>query len=218
MFSLFKKKVGIRDISFPDFGWELKEEEPAFKQWVNAEQTMALFINFFDAVPDIPTIKRIDELRNFYREQVVQANGGLIGVDLIELETFPAIRTIFKIPQEEGGITYLSSLTIPFKSCSYVIKIQAPELGPTGMKETVIADKLLRQGKITAGEEGYVGWSKDPYEDNFTKGTLMNLSEQAGYDLEFPNHSLSLSRSLIKQIETQCKFSEALKKRKGFDK
>ncbi len=46
----------------------------------------------------------------------------------------------------------------------------------------------------------------------------MNLSEQVGYDLEFPNHFLSLSRGLIKQIETQCKFSEALKKRKGFEK
>ena len=49
------------------------------------------------------------------------------------------------------------------------------------------------------------GWSYDPYDSNFTKGILMNLSERREYDDLFPNHPLSVTRRILKEIiETIC--------------
>lgn len=49
------------------------------------------------------------------------------------------------------------------------------------------------------------GWSYDPYDSNFTKGILMNLSERREYDDLFPNHPLSVARRILKEIiETIC--------------
>jgi hypothetical protein len=217
MFKFFKKnKVDIHSVSLPDLGWNLTKNDKGIRQWINPEQATALSINFFDLPPDIPTVKNIDVLRSFYRSQVSQAKGGLIQVDLIEIDQTPAIKTIFKLPMEDKGITYLSSLTIPFDTCSYVIKIQAHEVGMTGIRESVIASKLLAQGKISIDENGYSGWSEDPYLGATTDGFDMNHSEQAGHDLEFPEHPLSRSRVLLRTLETGIKLTEELRKVKGF--
>ena len=49
------------------------------------------------------------------------------------------------------------------------------------------------------------GWSYDPYDSNFTKGILMNLSERREYDDLFPDHPLSVTRRILKEIiETIC--------------
>ena len=42
------------------------------------------------------------------------------------------------------------------------------------------------------------GWFKDPYDNSFKKGLLMNLSEKPEYDAMFPNHPLSILRNIIK--------------------
>jgi hypothetical protein len=41
---------------------------------------------------------------------------------------------------------------------------------------------------------------KDPYDEKFDRGILMNLSEKREYDYSFPNHPLSEMRRLIDYI------------------
>ena len=109
-----------------------------------------------------------------------------------------------------------SQLTIPFKQYSYVIKIQAPEIGVTGIRESIIADRLIKEGLIKIGDSGYIGWNGDPHLKEFTNGIPMNLSEKPEYDKDFPEHPLSCSRRLIGQIETELELKEILKKIKKF--
>jgi hypothetical protein len=115
-------------------------------------------------------------------------------------------------------MTYLASLTIPFKKCSYVVKIQAVEVGTTGMRDTIIADELLKEGKITSGTESFEGWFSDPYKPSFEEGTPMNLSEGITYDAKFPEHPLSQARSLLAKIEAEITFADELAKQKKFGK
>lgn len=219
MFNFFKsKKASINSLSIPDFGWEQVKNDPEMKQWINPAQTIALSVHFFDQKPDLPTAKDIAILRAFYRNQIVVHDGGLIQANLINLKTYSVIKTIFKIPQKPTGMTYLGSLTIPFKKCSYVVKIQATEVGTTGMRDSLIADQLLKEGKITLGENSFEGWFEDPYDASFKEGTPMNLSETIVYDAMFPEHPLSKARSLLEQIEAQIIFGEELSKAKRFDK
>lgn len=217
MFNPFKKEQpSIDSISIPTFGWNITKDDQNIKQWINEEQTKALSINFFHQQPDLPSIRDIEKLRNHYRNQIVEVNGGIIEVERIEISGFKVIRTIFKIPQEVSGITYLISLTIPFHSCSYVVKIQALEVGVTGMRESIVTDRLLKENKIISHDTGFIGWSKDPYLHNYNQGTLMNLSELSEYDEILPKHHLSVSRKLIHQIETEIELKDLLKKLKPF--
>lgn len=218
MFNFFKRKqVTLNSLSIPNFGWELVKNDATIKQWINPAQTTALSINFFDQKPDLPTAKDVHILRKFYRDQIVIQNGGLIEVDLVQLKSYPTIKTIFKVPQKPTGMTYLAGLTIPFKKYSYVVKIQAAEVGTTGMRETLITDKLFKEGKINLGENSFDGWFSDPYDSSYDKGIRMNLSEDIVYDTMFPDHPLSQARMLLTQIESEIVFAEHLLKLKKFN-
>jgi hypothetical protein len=177
-----------------------------------------LSVNYFDTNPDLPSITKIDVIRDFYRDQISKYNGGLIQVDVIELENYEAIKTIFKIPQEPSGMVYLASLTIPFQNCSYVIKIQAPEIEMIGERDSIIATRLVKEKKIFVGGNGYENWLSDPYDNAFDKGTLMNKSEEVIYDIDFENHPLTQARKLISQIEEEIEFKPKLEKLNKFEK
>ena len=133
-------------------------------------------------------------------------------MDLVELKNYQAIKTIFKLPQQPKGVVYLGSLTIPFRDRSYVVKIQALEMGMTGVRESVILDRLLREGKANLNN-----WSFDPYNSTYTKGSLMNKSEEFKYDAEFEDHPLTQVRKYISQIEKNIMFKPEMEKLKKFE-
>lgn len=219
MIKLFKRnKTDINSISFPTFEWRIETNNKAVKYWINPEETMALTVNYFDLKPDLPSIKEIDTLRKFYRTQIAEANGGLIQVDLVKLAGKNAVQTLFKIPQEPTGVLYLASLTIPFENCSYVIKIQAPEIGVTGVRDSIIAGKLMQKGEISTSKNGYENWFADPYDSEFKGGTPMNKSEAEIYDKDFLDHPLSKARKMITEIIAQIEFKSEIEKNAPFEK
>ncbi len=211
-----RKKTTIQDITLPDLGWEKLVDDKNIVQWVNPEQTAAILLNFFDSKPDLPTLQDKAKLRQFYRELLAEQNGGLILVDLIALHHRPVVKTIFKIPQETGGFAYLAALTIPFEKCSYVIKIQSPEIGVTGIREAGITPRLLKAGEIKLEKNGYGNWLQDPYDEDWKKGALMNKAEHPQYDSDFPNHPLTIARGLINQLEQEVVFSPVIDKLRSF--
>lgn len=213
MFSLFRKqKATIHSISITDLGWPAIKNDSTIIQWVNPAQTIAVSVNFFDLPPDIPTVKDIHLLRSFHRNNISGANGGMIEVDLSQQDQLTLIKTLFKIPQAGGGITYLASLTLPFKTCSYVLKVQAAETGPTGMRETFIMNTLLSNNPSASIEQILSEWSTDPYDPHFKEGTLMNKSDDEIHDASFPNHPLTQARKIITQIKNDIRLKAEIGK------
>lgn len=211
MLSFFKKKVTIDSISIPELGWP-KEKEGNAVFWVNPDETLAVSINFFDQAPDIPTIKDVNELRAFYRDLIISVNGGLVEVEVFKRKQFDIVRTIFKIPKPVSGMLYVGSLTIPFGTCSFVLKVQAVEAGPTGMREAFIVDRFLKDGSFNEDT-----WSADPYDNEITAGNLMNKSEDQKYDVDFPDHPLTQVRNLLNQLEQDFTWESALEKLPRFE-
>lgn len=219
MFQLFNRvKSSINSISVPDIGWTNDRDDDKVKHWINPEQTLALSVNFFGVKPDLPTMKNVDVLRSFYRDRISKSEGGMIETTIVNIKGFDAVRAIFKFPQENNGTTYLASLTIPFKNCSYVVKIQAPEIGFTGVRETVIADKLMKAKKLAVTNDGQRDWFADPYDSTYSEGTLMNGAEKETYDEEFPDHPLTQARNLLKLLESEIEFDETLREIRRFEK
>ncbi len=217
MFGFFnKKKASIQSVEIPSFGWINTKNDGTIQQWINEEQTKSVSVNFFDLPPDLPTIKDLTTLRAFYRDQVLGSNGGIIEIEKMDLKGLVAIKTIFKFAQEPSGMSYVACLTIPFKKCSYVIKIQALEAGMTGVRDTVVYTKLMTEGKLPT--DSFEGWASDPYDSSIEEGSLMNLSEDKQYDAQFPTHPLSVVRALLQQMIGEVKFGKELQQITTFNK
>lgn len=211
MFSFFRKnKVSVRSVTVPTFGWPVLRKDKHIIQWLHPEQTMAISVNFFNVPPDLPTMKNVHVLRNFYRQMVADANGGLIQVDLIKINDMPMLKTIFKIPQGEEGVKYFASLIMAFETCSFVIKIETGPMPNDGARGALAADYLMKNGVDfqTISKD----WSADPYDKNFKGGLLMDMSEQEQIDPLFPEHFLSQVRTLINQVEEHMKWGREIDK------
>lgn len=219
MLKLFNwKKPDIKSVHLPDLRWVEGDATKTVKKWGDAEATMAISLNFFEGEPDISSLKTIDGVRQYYRSTIFASKGAIIEVELVELHGVQCIRTVLKFPQEPSGSTYLTSLIIPFAMCSYVVKIQAPELELSGIRDSFVIKKLLREGVITKTPNGYSNWAFDPYERGFIGPNLMYRSEEAQWDARFPTHPLTKSRKLIAEIEKEIQFDPKLLELKPFDK
>ncbi len=218
MFNFFKKKsaeptkprITINDVQIPDLGWELAESNEQVKVWVNYEKGIAFSINFFDIPPDLMKTNDIDTHRMLMRSNIAQAKGGVLVLDFNEVNSIITLLKGLKIPMEPGGMQYVWSYTIPFVSCSFVLKITSQEIGTTGMREAVIVSDLMSSGEKKITKEGIEGWFEDPYAPEFSEGTPMNMAEQEKYDERFPDHPLSLAREMMKQIKSTVTFSKSL--------
>lgn len=219
MFSFFKKShVSIRSVVIPTFGWQEIESNPAVIKWLSPNQDAILSINFFNLKPDLPTIKNDKVIRDFYRAQLAPANGGLVQVDIVDIKGIAGVKSIFKIKQQDAPMVYLASITLPFENYSFVIKIQAIESGITGMRDAVILNKLIASGEVQIKGQETEGWFADPYDDSHCCGILMNKSEQQLYDSDFPDHPLSVNRSLIEQIQKDIFFEPEIFKISKFNR
>jgi hypothetical protein len=214
-----RKPPDLHSLAFDAPGWQVQETNPKKQVWEHPGHPAMLSLHFFDVPPDIPV--RLDDqpaLREHYRSVISSQHGGLVevAVGVLANTRIPVVKTIFKIPRQPRGMGYIGSLTLPFKYFSYVIKIQAEEAGMTGVREAVIADKLIREGKIAPGENTILGWSADPYDRGWKKGTLMNLAEREEYDPLFPEHPLTIVREGLKAVAASLKPGQELLRAERF--
>ena len=107
------------------------------------------------------------------------------------------VYSIIKNLNKPSGITYILTMHIIRKGKALCVKGQFEERGETGKRETMIYEVARKKDLIKSISEG---WSCDPYDKNFTRGVLMNLSEQREYDSYFFTHPLTEMRRLIKYI------------------
>ena len=97
-----------------------------------------------------------------------------------------------------------------------MVKIQAAEVDITGVRDSFILNKLLNTGEITFDDNGLKNWFEDPYDPTIKEGTPMNKSEHEQYDAEFPQHPLSIARTLIKQAIHEIKFNPEINELSAF--
>ena len=90
------------------------------------------------------------------------------------------------------------NLTMQVSYDTYAMNITGffDEIGVTGMREAQAYILLTNEGVIKGVEE----WCKDPYDETYTKGHLMNRSEEEPFDHAFPGHPLSEARKYAQII------------------
>ena len=158
---------------------------------------------FFALTPDLPRSSDEAEFFRSYRNFVADQGIHLVEVDICKLADYAAVRVIVKIPQQPSGVAYVGSFTIPFESCSFVVKIQCFEHGVTGLREAVVLDKKL------AANATHV----DP-----ASGTVVEDwdPDNVEFDGLFPQHPLSRTRRELKKIAAGISLDNAASSLKSF--
>ena len=124
---------------------------------------------------------------------------GLIEVDAgITKNNKKYVYSIVKSKLEPSGMQYVLTMHIDMNENTINIQAFFDEIGTTGLRDATILNKMVSDGEIVLPNMD--GWFKDPYDENYKKGLLMNLSEQSKYDVMFPQHPLSETRSFIKYV------------------
>ena len=213
----------IDAISFDDSKWELEADRDDAKVWHN-EYGDGLGVYFFPMPPDIPAApSEIDTLRDAYRRMATDSGSAIIEVDTVTLDGILGLKVIIKYPQDPSGMTYLGTITLPFREFSYVFKIQCQEHGTTGVREAFIADLFLKeklQKNRGSGDEkpsGLMdGWAQDPYDPSFRAPLLRNLADDERHDDQFPDHPLSRLRRQLSKLQTSLTVTPEVKKLPGF--
>lgn len=193
----------LDSVSFDTTELTFKAQEPNRKYWHSTlGDGMAMY--FFPKRPDIPNdLKSMDGLRAFYLSLLNGSSAKLVEVTTMVVGGCAAVRTIIKSPQQPHGMTYVGSLTLPFRDFSYVFKAQCEERGMTGMREAVLLDKHLREGKVTIEADGGIRGKSNPDDDQ--------------YDSIFPQHPLSRLRHLLRSFEASCVVDPAVASQPTFN-
>ena len=194
-------------VSSPEAGWlTLAGDEPHFEGDVNGVRVWrfadgdAVGIYFFAVVPDLPQVESATEFTTRYAEKISAAGVKLVESALVDLTGLRAVMAIVKIPQAPSGMTYVGSLTIPFATCSYVVKVQCKERGVTGLREAFLLDKRLRDGVAPEAALQDIAVSGDAPE----------------HDSQFPAHPLARARKHLASLATAVRVGERLRSIKAF--
>ena len=141
----------------------------------------------------------IDEIHQTLRE-----DQGLIEVDSgITRSQRRFIYSIVKTVRRMRGVLYTLTLQLEQdgpEDSARQIRGFFEEAGATGARDAMVYALLSRQGLVRVTEDDIAGWVKDPYQETYTFGIPMNLSEEARFDALFPNHPLSETRRFVKTV------------------
>jgi hypothetical protein len=174
-----------------------------------------LSVFYFPLKPDVDAdVRSVEKIRQATRSRVTAAGAAIIELESTTTDGCLALRQIIKVPQQPHGMTYVGSLLLPFRDFSFVIKVQCQEHGTTGIRDAVILDEALRDGRVTFDpdrKDFLKGWMRDPYNPALHRGFHWNLSEAPEYDVRFPDHPLSRLRPVLAHLELTLRVTEEVK-------
>ncbi len=208
--------ISLNSVTFESTDLKYKGEQEGVRFWSTTVGD-SVSLHYFPIPPDIEAnLELIDEVRNFYRKTTQERGYAIIEVEVTTFNECLAIRLIVKIPQQPRGMTYVGSLTLPFRDFSYVVKVQCPERGITGIRDSIVY-QMLKTDKFPVDEQGWLeGWMQDPYEPTLNCSFARNLSEDKKYDKMFPDHPLSRLREKLQQLQDTLEIAAEVKMKPRF--
>jgi len=201
----------LASVTFDASGFHFQGERDGARVW-HTPAGDALGIFYFPLKPDIGAdVRSVEKIRQAIRPRVTAAGAAIIELETTETDSCLALRQIIKVPQQPHGMTYVGSLLLPFRDFSFVIKVQCQEHGTTGMRDAIIANEALGDGRVTWDREEVTGWMHDPYDPALHGGFHWNLSEAPEYDVRFPDHPLSRLRLVLAHLELTLRVTKEVK-------
>lgn len=171
--------------------------DDGIKRWWTPQDDGVL-LYYFDLPPDLPGELACEEdLGDYYRSLIEPSRH--VETSMLMLDGCAVVRNIVKLPQESSGMTYVGTLTIPFRDFSFVVKAMCMERGVTGMREATL---FAKHGELKDGESA----------DAEERMDLPVDADSARFDAQFPDHPASRVRARLTRIQDSLVMSDALKR------
>ena len=212
MLGLFKRgflgrgaRPSLDAVRFDTTGYALQGEPHPGKVrvWYTPEGD-GFGMHFLPVPPNLPAnAASADEFAAFYRTLLVGSGGKLVECRVEVAGGCPAVRTVVSVPQQTTGLTYVGSLTVPFRDFSFVLKCQSAEGSPTGLKEALLLDRSLGANEpmqVEGGQFHILGWDPD----------------DPKHDAEFPDHPVARVRRVLDHVAGSLEIATAVRKLPGF--
>ncbi len=180
-------------------GWSMVDQSAQQTRWRDAEGD-ALSLTLVPGDLGLPQLSDEERLRQYARRAAENSRSGLVEALAVAGVHGPTLEFIYK-RLEKPAFLFTGMLMIPLKTM-WVWTIVARERGTTGVREAVVTDQLMNQGKLTL-ESYQASWAQDPYDAAYRgvdRSTLRYLSDDECYDQQFPQHPLSKVRRELRMV------------------
>lgn len=186
---------GLEAVSVDVTGWTPGDCDAFRKTW--HQPGASLWLCHFPVPPDLPhAVGDSEALHEEFERSSAQDGMAVVEVSWVEGPHGLVIaQIVLKAVMPQGSVTYIGSLIVPFADCSWVIRMQAVEGSPTGLRETLWLERHLAQG----GDLGEVGFAR-PVEQPGRSGAISVRrmpSDDAEWDDIVPQHPLSRVRAWL---------------------
>lgn len=116
-----------KNLKIDETGLMLRKNEAHRMLWLNGFNDV-LELRAFAAKPDIPVqLTDLPALQEYYQKAAATQNAELLELEVRTVCRVKAIRITMCQKAKPTGYTFVSSLALPFKNGSFVLKIQALE-------------------------------------------------------------------------------------------
>jgi hypothetical protein len=199
-------------VTFDTTGLEAQGDRENVRVWYSGAGD-GVGLHYFPIPPDIDAdLENVESVRAFYRNSATQSGLAIIEVEVPTIQGCRCVRTMIKVPQKPHGMTYLGSLTLPFRDFSYVLKVACSEQGVTGVRDAVVFEKCIKDGTVSVSRKGRIdGWMADPYDATVYAPLMRNRAEAQEYDSQFPQHPLSRARQVLDRIQATVTLATELR-------
>jgi hypothetical protein len=178
----------------------------------------------FALPPDIDAdLASVEALGRRVQERAAGSGAALVELSRIEVDGCPAVSQIVKIPQQPHGLSYVASIIVPFRDFSFVLKVQASERGMTGVRDAIVLDQAISDGRVSiaiddGGNRTLKGWASDPFgPPGELRRLKRSLADDERYDELFPEHPLSIVRRTLRRLQPTIRLAPAVRAAPRFE-
>ena len=191
----------LDDVQFDTTGWQpIAESGDHRLKWANGSGDV-LSIRYQGAPPQMPSLFRLQVLKDYHTRQLQPSGGAILSLDLLQVKGVSVGKLIFKSMQPTGGWGYMGMLFLPYRDFSYSIRIQAVERTGDEARGQHVWTMLHHSQPADADCNAlWFDLESAPEDINAARPCM---ADEERWDNEFPEHPLSRLRAeLIRLVPT----------------
>ncbi|MES2792465.1 MAG: hypothetical protein V4719_22810 [Planctomycetota bacterium] len=190
--------LSIDDVQFDTTGWEPRPESAENRRsWGNACGDV-LSVRYYAAPPQMPSLFRLQALKDYHLQQLKAANGTILSLDLLQVKGVSVGKLLFKTQHPGGGWGYVGTLFLPYRDFSYSIRLQAVERAGDEARGQHVWNWLHESQPPDANCLAlWFGLDEVPEDTNVAR---LCLADEERWDRTFPHHPLSRLRAELYRL------------------
>ncbi len=188
----------LADVQFDTTGWEPREESAENRlKWANGVGDV-LSIRYQGAPPQMPSLFRLQALKEYHTRQLQPSGGAILSLDLLQVKGVSVGKLVFKSMQQAGGWGYMGMLFLPYRDFSYSIRIQALERAGDEARGQHVWN-LLHASQPSEADCYALWFDLEAAPDDLNTARVC-MADEERWDKDFPDHPLSRLRSELTRI------------------